>query len=188
MAEDRAVLRRRILQKDKAREYDEEYSLDLLEFSLGAGPVPRDRAAIASLLADAWLRRSAPWLPLLIKASKQDSLAWDVLKIVVERLRERNPDELKASPLIDWVLDVALGKRSRPRRPRGQDPLENRFRDLMIAATIEGIRKSGDRPATSGEGGAGSICRLVAERVDGLGYEGVRAIWTKRRSEVLESW
>ncbi len=121
----------------------------------------------------------------LVHLSDREPLAWKALQAAVAELRKQGPDAIQAAvggPLMDWALDVAEGKRKRPRGPQGRHPMENLARDMVIAATIAAIRDLGHRPVMGASREYdGSACHLVAARRK-LSYERVRDIWEKYRS------
>ena len=120
----------------------------------------------------------------LAEESKTGWLEWRVMKAAIAHLREQEPDAMRdavGSPLLAWALDVAEGKRTPPKRPRGRDPLDNVVRDVVIADMVSRIHKLGHRALTgAAKDYDGSACHLVAERL-GMSYEAIRRIWQNRR-------
>ena len=174
----------RIRRKDKRRNYDEAYWLDMLEVLL-ARVVPHDLDEIAELQAEHLIRHPSRW-KVYIAASRTDTLAWKTLRSLLGKLRARQPGSFVVSAehhaeweaalqrLNGWALDVAQGIRSAPRR-KGRDRRSEQLRNASIVATVNGIRNLGTKPATSSKADS-SACHVVAKRVN-LSYEAVRTIW-----------
>lgn len=153
---------------------DEAYWLDMMEFVLAS--FPEGLAAPAAILARVALGHPEKW-PLYALAASQDPLAWKIM----ETLACLVPRDLRApNAVYTWALDVAGGKRQKPKdRP---DKRKNGHRDSTIAVTVNGIRDLGRLPYASDE--RRSACRAVAERL-GMSYTTVRSIW-RRTKPLLE--
>ena len=135
-----------------------------------------DRDVIAKEMASRLLRDGSED-EILVAGSERDPMAWKTCQALVGMLRESPfSEDLGESPLLDWALDVAQGRRSLPTRP-GRDRTRNIVRDLAIAKCIDEIRKVGLRPATT-RNGDGSAAHLVADRLC-YSHHTVSGIWKR---------
>ena len=86
----------------------------------------------------------------LAEESRTGWFEWRLMKAAIANLREDGPDAMRGavgSPLLEWALDVAEGKRTPPARPRGRDPWDNVVRDAVIANVVRRIHDElGHRP------------------------------------------
>ena len=130
-----------------------------------------------------------------INVSKKDRLVWQVLTLLLRKLRlqqvpidfsnkqECEQWEAARRALNAWAVDAHVGILKEP-RPRGRDKRWNGLRDAGIAVAVNGIKNLGARPATSNRPGR-SACHAVANRI-GLSYEAVRTIWRNNRDMFQE--
>ena len=127
-----------------------------------------------------WTREKelSEWLA----ASKTNWHAWRGVQVLLKTLRENNhPIPIS---LVCWALDVASGRSSEPRRPRGRDSTVNTYRDRSIVTAVCALRGCG-LPATSNTGR--SACHMIAERLN-LSYEAVRAVWLRHKNMSLADY
>ena len=169
---------------------DEEYWLDLLEFSLSEFGGGLD--ALAQTLA-LNLERHPERLQAYIERSRDDLLAFKTLQVLLANMRGKQPDPISASPdeavlwlaalnsLNGWAQDVTLEIIKKPKdRP---DKRKRMIRDAAIAATVNGIHDVSGVPYEFDEPMSGeprSACHIVADRLD-MPYTTVRSIWRKKR-------
>ena len=76
-----------------------------------------------------------------VAASREDPWLWEVVRALVELLRQRDPEALKESPLFDWIVDVAVGM-EKPRRP-GPGEWKTYSRDGQIGLAVYYLRLGG---------------------------------------------
>ena len=130
-----------------------------------------------------WCERQPEMLYAYIITSKRDRLAWDVLHVLVPRLRTGG----KALPpvLAEWWIDATTGVLAKP-DVGGKPVHRNTMRDATIASAVNGIHDVTDLPyefdATKSESPR-SACHVVADRL-GMRYGTVRTIWLKHRQLV----
>ena len=178
---DLETLRRRICEHPafQGGPADEDYWLDFLEFTLAKFGT---YDFMVEHLAD-WCERRPEMLYAYIITSKRDRLAWDVLHVLVPRLRTGG----KALPpvLAEWWIDATTGVLVKP-NVGGKPVHRNTLRDATIASAVNGIHDVTDLPyefdATKSESPR-SACHTVAGRL-GMRYGTVRTIWLKHRQLV----
>ena len=176
-------LLRRAAGKPKTDAEAEEKLLDFMEFMIKKG-TSCDPKTMATRRGK-WLVRQGPsrvWAEWFVLADRNPE-AWDAVMVLIAELRKSDCSWLLCvPPLLDWVLDVALGIRSRPSK-RGRKPDEYLFRNSVIAVTIGEIRALDHRPVYDESGR--SICDVVAARI-GLSPHSVKGIWRARPRGALE--
>ena len=167
---------------------DESYWLDMLEVWLSI--IGEECEFIAETLAATTERHPEKWGTYIV-ASQVDRLAWQILKVLLRRLRKRKPGSLAIpvehetvwrnawNRLNGWALDVATDVRVEP-KPAGRDSRKQALRNATIVCVVNGIRDLGELPYASDE--RRSACHAVAERL-GMKYYTIRSIW--RRGQPL---
>ena len=152
---------------------EEERVLDLYEKRLS--DVPEDEASFAQHMAGKCLDHRESW-QMWIDWSETELFSWMVCQELSFRFYKS--DGIVPPPLLDWVCEVAVGLRRKPKR-QGRPP-DNWARDITIAQLVSVIVSFGYRRATSSNEG-GSACHLVADRL-GLEYVSIRKIWKRERN------
>lgn len=164
----------------ETEDFDEEACLDLMVYLLELeGTQASNLDQVAHVLAPMLLQEPEHW-ELFVSASAEDPLAWKVLRVMVELLRGRSPEQLIGPLLNEWVLDAVTGRRKEPRR-RGRDSRVKRIRYFVIATAVKDLSSLGDRTETSSNYNlANSACHVVA-RACAIPYETVRSIYQRYR-------
>ncbi len=165
-----AALLRRAAGPAQTRKDQEDKLLDFLVWSLEAGPRP-NRDSVAKERAKA-LAKAPEWWVHHIVLSEESWLAWKTLQALVWDLWHRDPPSVHLfvapetptfSPLWYWVIEVAAGKRTEPKKT-GPDPTKLYYRNVVIAVTVDEIVGVGRVKAPK-------ACDLVVERLKKEGYE-----------------
>ena len=115
-------------------------------------------------------------------ASFKDPLAFRTLQLVCRTTLNDPSGTLDIPPqsqrlITNWSLAVASGGIEEP-KVRGMSRYENKNRNAMIVATVNGISELGEKPPTSPT--KASACLAVSKRIN-MSYDAVRLVWEKNK-------